>query len=470
MAVGGHLGFKGMGVGLKFKNEQKITMQSDELTMLDEEGFTKVPSQAVTTFKPDCTGTDTVFITVTYFDAGGNECHAAHNYPHHKSQAVIVTATGGIVDAKSEYACWIDLNDINHKRAPCPDCEDLSSLCTVCLVDSRMERIQNSIGAVQSCRVAQNLVRTMAKIEKEKLAKKEEESRKLMEEVENLARYYWTLEAKTKRTVRDVRAYGKDLKVAALDFLEDGILEDFWEQMVDMDNVKASLKEANEEHEVIKGKVKLVEEKAREAVDVFTKKSEKAIKHGEYMDDNKWKAMATFTSIPVVGQIVGGVFGASGFAIDTVDACEGSKYFDNLPSKIVAGGVAGAAGLGAGLGMSLATIPAGPILWYKAVSSAMKASSADGYDNLQKQFSSIALQMGMIETHLGQITEALGEIETCLNSSLKAQKLMTQKKQNHKKWVSRVIERAAQLIAACDEYSEIVTNSANRTRVISLVD
>ena len=466
MAVGGTVGFQGLAVGLKVEREQKTTMQSADLTKLTEEGFTCVPSQAVTTFQPACRGTDTVFITVTYFDAGGNELYAAHNHPHNKSQAVIVTATGGIVDAKSEYASWIDRNGIDHKRDPCPDCQELSSLCPVCLVDSKMEKIQNSIRAVQSCRVAQNLVSTIAKIEKEKLAKKGKESRKLMEEVENLAKYYWILEAKTKRTVRDVRAYGSHLKEAAVDFLQDGILGDFLEQMLDMEDVKASLKEANEEHEVIKGKVKMVEEKARGVVEVFVKKSQKAFKHKDHLDDLE---DLTFASIPFLGQVGCGVVGAIAFAEEAAQACHNSEHFDNFPSKVIAGGVAGAVGLGAGLVVSVLTVPAGPIIWCKAVSSAIKGSLSDDYDNLQEQFSSIALQMGLIETHLGHITEALGDIETCLNSTRKAQKQMIKKKHDEK-WVSKVIERAAHLIAACDEYSTIVTNSATLTRASSFED
>ena len=48
-----------------------------------------------------------------------------------------------------------------------------------------------------------------------------------MKDVGELAKHYWTLEAETKRSIRDVKSYGTNLKEAAEEYLEDNILCDF---------------------------------------------------------------------------------------------------------------------------------------------------------------------------------------------------------------------------------------------------
>ena len=100
-----------------------------------EAGFTKVPFQGVATFKPEChESKDTVYISIAHFNAEQEGSHIALNLPHHKSHAVIVTATRGVVDSKDKTSPWIDLNDKDHQpsdpmwRLPLPQiC--LPSLC-----------------------------------------------------------------------------------------------------------------------------------------------------------------------------------------------------------------------------------------------------------------------------------------------------------------------------------------------------
>jgi len=142
-------------VNLQAKCEEKITKQSDEQMKLAQEGFTRIPVQGVTTFRPDCRGTKTVYVTIFHFDLEGNMKYSALNHPHNISHSVIVTRTGGVVDAKNKSgSCWIDITDINHKKDPCPDCKTLSTLCTLCLVTSRIQNLTPARGLFerQLCR------------------------------------------------------------------------------------------------------------------------------------------------------------------------------------------------------------------------------------------------------------------------------------------------------------------------------
>ena len=209
-----------------------------------------MPSQGLSYFKPNCDAKlDTVYITIMHFDEECGKKYVADNLPHPVSHAVIVTATGDVVDAKKDQL-WIDMEGKDHRKDPCTSCKSMSSICTVCLVESRMEQIQKSIGVIQSCKVAQTLISTIEEMGREKFARKRLEAQELMSEVEALAKEYWTLESKTKRSVRDVKAYGENLKEAAEDYLNDNIINDFWQEMSDMKDVKKSLEEANDTHEV----------------------------------------------------------------------------------------------------------------------------------------------------------------------------------------------------------------------------
>ena len=87
-----------------------------------------------------------------------------------------------------------------------------------------------------------------------------------------------------------------------------------------------------------------------------------------------------------------------------VDELDDAKYFDNLPCKIVAGGVSG---MVAGTVTSIVTIPVGPYFCYKGITSHIDAKN---YESLMNQFSDIAIQMGQIDGHLSEITKALGDI------------------------------------------------------------
>ena len=421
---------------------------------LKSERFARLPRDTKDKFKFDSQGRDNVRITIINYDSEGKRNIIAENMPYHSSNQVIVTCTGSLVDAKSlKPNEWLDTNNVDHKKPPCETCLSLRTLCTTCLVDSRVAVIQDSIGVVTNCRVAEMMVAMLEKVGSDRVARKEAEVQDLMLQVQTLAEEYWTLEAKTKRSVRTIKDYGENLKEAAEDFEDDGILKDFWKEMSNMDEATKSLKDANEQHEVIKGKVQVVQAKAKGNAETFEKKAEKAQKYlDEYFDEDTltYTEASTYLSIPVVGQLLGVAGGAYGAGAATVEALEDTDWGDNTVCKVVGGTLAGTVGLVAGAVTSVITIPAGPYLWVKGITSHLDAKN---YGPLAKKFSNIALQMGLIDTHLGKITGALGDIESHLQKAVQAEeRVMSTDGKKRAKMVKRVVERAEELIKACDEY------------------
>ena len=196
-------------------------------------GFVKVPVNGVTSFQPELRDTKTVYITIICFDNLGDQKIIATNLPHGPSHSVIITKGGGVVDA-ADGMKWTDKNGIYHK-VNCLVCLGVKSNCTACVMDTRMEQIKTSLKVVQGCQISQGLLTTIEKMSREKMAKKEQEGREMMTDIEALAKEYWTLESKTKRTVREIHSYAKRVHQAALDYKEDGCYEDFLVETADIE-------------------------------------------------------------------------------------------------------------------------------------------------------------------------------------------------------------------------------------------
>ena len=300
-----------------------------------------MPKAALTTFKPSSNHTKTVYLTVLYYDSEGNERKIADDVPYGDSHSVIVTGTGGIVDAKDRSYPWIDLNDVDHCQNPCALCSTISSVCSFCMVDSRLKEIQYSIGVVQDCKLAKSLVRTIANAKENSVVQKQNEAKEMMKEIENLARSYWTLESKTKRAVGNVKVYGESLREASADYLEDGVLSDFWDELSDVNEAKKELQQVNEHHESIKGEVCALQEKANVRSKNFQERARTA---AEY--NGEVGTAMSIISAPGIGQLVGGVGGAIGGGMAAAELCKESFWTNNIPVKVVAG-IAGGVSAGA---------------------------------------------------------------------------------------------------------------------------
>lgn len=217
-----------------------------------------------------------------------------------------------------------------------------------------------------------------------------------------------------------------------------------------MNDVKESLQKANEEHEVVKGIADGIQKRSQISDDKYKKELEKFSKFSQIEG-------AAYVSTPILGQVAS--FAVCGYqaANETIEACTKITSANNIPVKMLAGGLAGAGGALMGLGASTILLPAFPFLWWRFLSGHVQS---EYYKELTTQFQSIGSQMVEVERHLTVITEALSDIEKRLNTALRAEN--TAKRQNRddsrERMVQRMKKRAEELIESCDSYFSNVQN------------
>ena len=441
---------------LQAKIEKRTTYE-----VLIEAGFQRMPKGGLSTLKPPSNRTKTVYLTVLYYDSEGNERKIAEDVPYGESLSVIVTGTGGIVDAKDRRYPWIDLNGVDHRQNPCEVCSEISSICTFCMLDSRMKQVQVSIGVVHGCQLAKSLVGAAEKIKgNSDINTERKEVNEMIMEIESLARSYWTLESKTKEAVSNVKVYGCTSKESAEDYLEDGILSEFWKELSNIQEVSKGLQEMCNEHEKTKGEAFKLQRSAQRRSETFDEKAQAAM---EVLHDGKIPTLS-LVSTPVLGQVLTGAAGGWGLGEMAVEYCE--KKDTNMLVKVAAGAGAGLAGAAAGVAFSLVTIPAGPYFWWKSIESYKDEKT---YPILAEEFGSIAVQMGLVEEHLTKITKSLHDIKfslsVCQDTERRAIEALTKKKR--KKMIKRVLNRANELIESCDKYFSIV-NAPGMDRALGI--
>ena len=248
--------------------------------------------------------------------------------------------------------------------------------------------IAKSLGAIQSCQVAYELYQLIENSYKEAASKKVEEVEGLMEDIRQLAKKYWILEAKTKRSVRDIKAYGKYLKQAAEDYLENGDLGDLMVEMSDMKVVKKSLHEANEKHEEIRGNVIQIEKRAET--------------HLQTCEDKAAVKMNSLIRIPFDGLIDYILLRRTDKISDMIEKEDWSELCMYAGKESI---------------KALVSLPVW--LGYTAFQAYMIIKDAKVYAKVKPQFEGILVQMGTIHTHLDTILNSISNIEDRLNNSIR---------------------------------------------------
>jgi hypothetical protein len=196
------------------------------------------------------------------------------------------------------------------------------------------------------------------------------------------------------------------------------------------------MKDANEKHLEIKKNVEVIQKTAEKEAKNFAQYKQLAEDSLATLDidDNKFNyhSVALFSSIPVVGTLVSAVVafirGAIGGA-RVVEEMNLPKVCE-VPLSFVVGGAAGIVGGAAGALISVAHLPAAPFLWAHYI---YKNGSKKAYAALEGQFSDIALQMGLVEEHLGKIENCLENIETKLSQGSRAERKLTGKETDNDK-------------------------------------
>jgi hypothetical protein len=141
----------------------------------------------------------------------------------------------------------------NNYRSNCPDCFDLGDDCDTCLVVARSNQIIEGLKALMQSQPDKPLDEMAVEIEAKKVIADNDERKKfVINELRELAVEYSQLEFKTRRAVRTIQSYGKACKEAAEDFLEDGNVKELLTELGNIDETKATLKEASNDHNSIK--------------------------------------------------------------------------------------------------------------------------------------------------------------------------------------------------------------------------
>ena len=369
-------------------------------------------------------GFSVMLLTVLYYDSEGNERKIAKDeffYDKNETGICIVTATGDIVNAKDKDNPWIDWNDVDQSLiSPCEVCSEMSSVCSLCTVESSFEKLANSICRGAERHRHQSMPKLFASAKKSIRKYNFEGRRKAKEftkKIEEIAESYALLEAETKRAVRSIEICGMISKDAAKEYLENADdLAEFLHELSDMKKIENDLMRANNQHMVIKKKLSLLLEEIKE----------------------EQKRCA--------------------------DEASQSTSAPNLFGDFTAAELALAVSLGGGIMMRIGLGRAGACLLGYGITGIYMASQyeydAKDDEKLAKVLFDISVGVGCIEIHLKTIISSIEQIEVkwqlCQNAEKTALKQL--KKQDprsierRKKKVEMVLRRSEELIQACKEY------------------
>ena len=178
-------------------------------------GFSVLPKGDVSAYSPpvDASPGKTVFVTMFYLNEEGRPQILHENKPVEAKTTWVISRLGGLVESCPKKPFVGVLDKLDHSLDPCSECQWLKNVCKVCFVEVTMRKIQESIGTIQMCQLGHLLVQLLSYLKTKKICSKNDEGKKMMNQIEGLAEGYWSLEMDTKRVVRKVKTYGEKLQV-----------------------------------------------------------------------------------------------------------------------------------------------------------------------------------------------------------------------------------------------------------------
>jgi len=445
LSLEGHIDSLLKDVGGKVEGSTNSEVKA-EYHVLNQAGFSILPKGEITAYTPpsEASNSNTVYVTMFYLKDDGTSETLQDNVPLAKKSSWVITRLGGLTESLS-FDPFVGVADNkNHATESCTSCT-LYDVCNLCYVETQICKVQNSIGTIQVCHLGRSLVNLLVDLQKEKVCSKNDKGKKMLKDIEDLAKKYWSLETITKRVIRDIQTYGENLQEAAEDFENDGIISDFLNEITDLDNVKKSLMDANEKHVEIKKKVDVIQNTAEKEAITFAEERKRAEESIATLDSTM--ALISDHRMPLECFVR-----ASQSGVEFVEDLKLPKLCE-VPLKYVMGGVVGISGGAIGL-ISLSSLP---LLWAEYI---YHNGSREAYDVLEKQFVDIASQMGLVEEHLVKIEDCLNNIEKKLNQGGRAKRNLVKKLREtdeEKKHVmaTRAINAAKELVEACQIYFDL---------------
>jgi hypothetical protein len=81
------------------------------------------------------------------------------------------------------------------------------------VVEEELGKLQNTIGGFQNCQLGNSLVQVLSVLRTEEICRKNDEGKRMLQQIDDLAKAYWSLETDTERVIMRVQAYGENLEV-----------------------------------------------------------------------------------------------------------------------------------------------------------------------------------------------------------------------------------------------------------------
>jgi hypothetical protein len=196
-------------------DESKTSKTEAEYHVLNQVGFSVLPKGEVSAYSPpvDASLGKTVFVTMFYLNEEGSPKILHDNKPVEAKTSWVISRLGGLVESCQKKPFVAALDNLDHSLDTCSECQGLSNVCKVCFIETRISKIQENIGTIQKCQLGHSLVQLLSDLQTEKICRKNEEGKKMLKQIEDLAKAYWSLETDTKRVVSKVKAYGESLEV-----------------------------------------------------------------------------------------------------------------------------------------------------------------------------------------------------------------------------------------------------------------
>ncbi len=143
-------------------------------------------------------------------------------------------------------------NDLSVVEQNCPDCSDFGKECDFCFVVLKFIQIILSLQIIIHNQSENLLYEVAARMAVDRDISGNDNGKKIVKKLRELAKEYTQLEFKTQRAVRTIRSYGKACKEAAEDFLDDGNVRELSTEFGNIKEAKDALKDVTNHHNLIK--------------------------------------------------------------------------------------------------------------------------------------------------------------------------------------------------------------------------
>jgi hypothetical protein len=153
---------------------------------------------------------------------------------------------------------WIGLEDNkNYLDDICPTCTELNQICQICFIQLKMSSVGNSLRLIRNFTPEKSLLQYIAELKTRHDLAAVNQVQTMIEDITAVAMKYSALEIQTRVIVGKIQVYAENWKESAEDFLEDGIWEDFLDEIFNIKDIILELGRATEKNDKIQKQVSI---------------------------------------------------------------------------------------------------------------------------------------------------------------------------------------------------------------------